>query len=193
MLESLANVTDPFKVEVFRAGGGPGVNNDNRGGWLDTLTSNIYKLCRSRSTLTGFVESDLGRNQERFFFGRNEAAQFPKKSGKGRNQRTPKQGTVSFASTPRRQLAVDVDAAVLWLVADIERVASLFAREASVLSAAAVSSSGDAALDAVGAAGRGDVTVKLELLNKGKCPRFHLDKVVPPENGSCVCMLPLSL
>ncbi len=64
-------------------------------------------------------------------------------------------------------LAEEAQEVVRWLTKDIERVASLFARQASVFSAAAVSSS--------------ELTVKLELLNKGKCPRFHLDKVYNQE------------
>lgn len=66
-------------------------------------------------------------------------------------------------SAQQMRLAVETQEAVRWLTTDIERVASLFARQASIVSGAAVSSS--------------ELTVKLELLNKGKCPRFHLDKV----------------
>lgn len=63
--------------------------------------------------------------------------------------------------------------ALRWLKADVKRIARIFAREVS----------SDARCGGWFKAGkeegeRMDVTVKLELLKKGKCPRFHLDKVI---------------
>eukprot|EP00903_Cladosiphon_okamuranus_P008883 g8505.t1 len=174
-LEHLANITAPFKVEVVRAGGEMGVDNDGKEGWLDTLTANISKLGISSSSSLTCEESDLGWKQEYLSSDQVEEEQFLEKSWKGRNRRKPKRKD-SMASPPQRQLAAESHAAVRWLKADIKRLGSLFAREASVLSAAAISSFGDGYRRAVGDC-RDTLTVKLELLNKGKCPRFHLDKV----------------
>lgn len=160
-LGHLANVTTPFKVEVLRAGGGLGVNDDDKEGWLDTLTE----------------ESGLGRSQDVCSSGQADEALFLENSSRGRNRRMPQQ-VGSLASMPQRQqLAAEVREAVRWLKADVKRVASLFTREASALSAASATAAATSLCGAVGKR-RDDVTVKLELLNKGKCPRFHLDKVI---------------
>lgn len=71
-----------------------------------------------------------------------------------------------------------------WLKQDIELAVVLFAEEASrhltsdasiTLVGLRAAGGGDGVPDAAGV----DVTVKLELLEEGKCPRFHLDKVMP--------------
>lgn len=60
-----------------------------------------------------------------------------------------------------------------WLQADVKRVAGVFAQQVLELTDDICAGLPNTAVqqDAV------DVTVKLELLRKGKCPRFHLDKV----------------
>lgn len=184
-LGHLANAKAPFKVEVLRAGGGSGFNNDNKEGWVDALTANISKLCSCRSSTLAGEELDPGRrNQEFFPPDQPEEAQFWENSGKGRNRRTAEVvdsfatagGLDSFASPQQRQFAAEAQDAVRWLKADIKRVASLFAREASALPAAATSSFDNGGRGAIWGR-RDDMMVKLELMKKGKCPRFHLDKV----------------
>eukprot|EP00752_Nemacystus_decipiens_P016173 g14466.t1 len=175
-LEHLTNVTAPFKAEVFRAGVGLGVNNANNEDELDSLTADFGKIrSRSASTLNGAALDLRLCDQEFSPPDQAEEAQFLENSRQRRNWRTAER-VDSFALMPQRQLADEAPEAVRWLTADIKRVASLFAREASALSVAGISSLGDGKVGAV-EGGRAGVTVKLELLNKGKCPRFHLDKV----------------
>ena len=72
------------------------------------------------------------------------------------------------------ELADDIDVAVRWLTADIDSVARLFAREV-----ANSSTPWPGLTVAAKEGGEIDLTVKLELLKKGKCPRYHLDRVRP--------------
>lgn len=163
-LEHLANITAPFKVEVLRAVGGPGASNSKNDGWLDTLTAGI--------------------NEESFSSNQAQETQLPESSGKGRNRRRSEQAdplasNQDLGSIPQQQhLSVETHEAVRWLKADIKRVASLFAREAFILSTVAMPSSEGGTLGSTAVKRLDEVTVKLELLKKGKCPRFHLDKVV---------------
>lgn len=62
--------------------------------------------------------------------------------------------------------------AARWISADIERMTAMFGDEINRLFSADVrySACGDKGM-------RIDITTKLELLQRGKCPRFHLDKV----------------
>lgn len=96
-------------------------------------------------------------------------------------ERSPLQPTTTQASEEARR----------WLTTDIERVAELFAQE---MSRELSGTEQDGSMVVPLHAGVGgvviekqaccmDVTVKLELLKKGKCPRFHLDKVT--ENITC--------
>lgn len=60
-----------------------------------------------------------------------------------------------------------------WLQTDVKRVANVFTQEMLELTDDICAGLGNAAEQQDVA----DITVKLELLSKGKCPRFHLDKV----------------
>lgn len=68
---------------------------------------------------------------------------------------------------------VEARETIRWLKVDVKRVTDVFDREISRLLALCPG----AAFVGEGEEGSVDITVKLELLKKGKCPRFHLDKV----------------
>ena len=68
--------------------------------------------------------------------------------------------------------------ALRWLKADVKRIARVFAQEiSSDPGSGGVTAGKEGGEGGGGEGGVIDVTVKLELLRKGKCPRFHLDKV----------------
>ncbi|CAM9171815.1 unnamed protein product, partial [Pylaiella littoralis] len=191
--------TAPFMVEALRAGGSRGIDNnhDYDEGWLDTLTAGINTLGGSYASANTGGEFGLDRQH---YLPPNDGSEERRRLGNsGRRSNVSRTSTQqqkgSVASDQNldlmqhQQLEIEPQESVRWLKADIKRVANLFAREVSVILAAAVSSSGQGT---VGAAGKeqvmeeeeeeeeedcaADVTVKLELLKKGKCPRFHLDK-----------------
>ena len=170
----LADVTAPFKAEALHCSGEEG-----GGKWLDVLTdpfliavSDILSLKTSSSQKNGLREEEQEGDD---FVGWRRADL--------RRERL---------SSPHDGLELEVDEtresengmeALRWLKADIKRIARIFAREVS----------SDARCKGVTAGrweGEGereeeeeeeemiDITVKLELLRKGKCPRFHLDKVI---------------
>lgn len=90
----------------------------------------------------------------------------------------------SSSSAPVDEDGDGVQEALRWLKEDVRRVADVFSREvSSVMAAEAAFASGEIV---VGTSATklmrqdetpSDITVKLELLKRGKCPRFHLDKV----------------
>lgn len=91
-------------------------------------------------------------------------------------QKRHAQGPLIMAGTPLESDGPKAGADRLedswrWLQTDVKRVANVFAEE--VLGLTDELRAGLTAERQEGV----DVTVKLELLGKGKCPRFHLDKV----------------
>ncbi|CBJ48457.1 conserved unknown protein [Ectocarpus siliculosus] len=171
-LEELADNATPFKVEVLRPGSRRGDSDDadNEGdGWLDNLVASIGNSSSS---------SNAG--------GRDNAGEEPRSENLARRRI---QGEIlQDDASPlhpklpnlQQQLDVKAQAAARWLKADIKRVARIFAREISVLS----DEPGETSLLGIATEPLArkdkrtvDVTVKLELLTRGKCPRFHLDKV----------------
>ncbi|CAM9695481.1 unnamed protein product [Scytosiphon promiscuus] len=195
-LEHLAGDAAPFKVEVLRAGGGRRSGGDTRwyssddadgddvdDGWLETL---VNPLGSSSSSSSSSAPLDAAGQQRS-----NVSAR------KGRSQEmTPTASPthppaadarldVQPADLRRQQLGVDgAQEAVRWLKEDVRRVANVFAREVLAVMAAEAASAPGEIVEGLGAEqlvkeddSPADVTVKLELLKRGKCPRFHLDKV----------------
>lgn len=170
-LEELADNATPFKVEVLRPGRRQG---DSDGaakegeGWLDKLAAGIGSSSSS-SNADGRDNAGEERRSENLAR-RVQGATLQH----GENLLHPK--------LPRlqQQLDVEAQAAVSWLKADIKRVARIFAREISVLSDEPGETAVlDSATEPLARKDESavDMTVKLELLKRGKCPRFHLDKV----------------
>ncbi|CAM9824287.1 unnamed protein product [Ectocarpus sp. 12 AP-2014] len=171
-LEELADNAAPFKVEVLRPGSRRGDSDDagNEGeGWLDKIAASIGNSISSSNA--------GGRDNEGE---ERQSENLARRRVQGETLQDYESPLNPYVPSLQQQLDVEAQAAVRWLKADVKRVARIFAREISVLS----DEPGGTSL--LGAAREPlarkdektvDVTVKLELLKKGKCPRFHLDKV----------------
>ncbi|CAM9600282.1 unnamed protein product [Ectocarpus fasciculatus] len=171
-LEELADNATPFKVEVLRPGGRQGGfdDTDNEGeGWLDKLAASIGN---SSSSSNARRKDDEGEERRSENVSRRRIQEEILQDGD--SQLHPKLPNL------QQQLDVEAQAAVRWLKADIKRVARIFAREISVLTDEICEETAlfSSAMEPLARdESTIDVAVKLELLKRGKCPRFHLDKV----------------
>ncbi|CAB1098843.1 unnamed protein product [Ectocarpus sp. CCAP 1310/34] len=171
-LEEFADNAAPFKVEVLRPGSRRGDSDDadNEGeGWLDKIAASIGNSSSSSNAGGRDNEGEERRSEN-----------LARRRVQGETLQDYESPLNLNLPSLQQQLDVEAQAAVRWLKADIKRVARIFAREISVLS----DEPGETSLLGVAtepSAGKDertfDVTVKLELLKRGKCPRFHLDKV----------------
>lgn len=154
-LEFLADTLGPFKAEVVR----PQRGDD----WLEALITDPLLAGVRWSESEEFDPTAHDDLEERL-----------ENSGRGSAEKLK----LPPPSPPRFEAR---EAAARWLKADVKRVASVFARE--VAYAWSLRPGGVPA--GVGDEESVDLTVKLELLRKGKCPRFHLDKVMDPGISRC--------
>lgn len=120
-------------------------------GWLDGLVTEPFRA----ATGTTIVSALSSREHDRREKPRDDGA-----------------GLLRAQQSPPLEPALE---AVRWLKGDVERIASLFSREVSAVEAPWPG--WPRVVAAKRGVGETDVTVKIELLRKGKCPRFHLDRV----------------
>lgn len=161
----LADAAVPFKAEALLSQGG------GQEECLDTLTDPFIidasnNLPRSFST-KNYPQEEQGDDVE----------------GRRKNPRRNRLLSPNDQNGSMQDSEESVEA-LRWLKADVKRIARVFAREISSDPGSGGVTAGRECEE--GGGGRGgiiDVTVKLELLRKGKCPRFHLDKVRKVHNS----------
>lgn len=154
-LERLAKAFNPFKVEAYRGG-----LLDTTEHWLDTLIEPF---------LAGSISSSCFR----------DPSQHQRVTSSDRVPQAEK--NVLSVALNSEELAEPIEDAVIWLRDDISNVAKLFAQEVAGWSASWPRFDMTVKGKEGGEVG---LTVKLELLRKGKCPRYHLDKVGSRRKGS---------
>lgn len=146
-LENLSYSSEPFKLEAVRG---------DELAWAESLTSALTSLSEHKRGAADRHHAD------------NKALPESLRDSEPSLGSTGNPQSAGGASCGGR----DALEAARWLAGDVKRVAGLFAKEASRLSPDASGEPSPRGPD-TGV----DVTVKLELLERGKCPRLHLDKV----------------
>lgn len=160
-LGALADAAAPFKAEALLSSRGGGEEE-----WLDTLTDPFIAAGNnvpcSFSPKNGLQEEQGGGDVE----------------GRRANPRRERLPSPNDQSNGGMQDSESIEA-LRWLKTDVKRIARVFAREVSSDPGCERVTAGREEGEEGGEVEGGiiDVTVKLELLKKGKCPRFHLDKV----------------
>ena len=151
-LDVLADAAAPFKAEAVLSRGGE----EER---LDTLTDPFVAASNNIPCSSLTVLEEHGGDFE------------------GRRRAYPRWKRLSPNDQISRMQGAESIEALRWLKADVKRIAGVFAREVSSDPGCEGITAGKEEEWEEGGGGI-DVTVKLELLSKGKCPRFHLDKVI---------------
>lgn len=186
-LEQVADSADPFKVEVLRS------HTQDDESWLDTLVSEPFSAAavdpeiRPLRMLSQTEKSQQRQVKDNAVGEVSEATHTARRKTILPDRDSVEAPTAAHQQHQQRQQVSSVtDKAVRWLKMDVKRVANIFVQEITSLNqgvhaVGATVAAAPAFPAAARAGGDGgdavDVTVKLELLKKGKCPRFHLDKV----------------